>query len=425
MRRRETIFELDGTRNHGISRLISAIRATSQPIAVVASSAYIISLALPLNVDFFLFALAIISIVLSLCGKNGDETNPIHKYGPILTFFVISAATSTAMSKDIIHSLRAITPMIPGLLLFYLITGFIRDFSATRPIYLSLLALGLMLATDILFNLWSNPASHPAFNYKQLHSTVMVVPNDSILLAIVAPVSLAIISLEHSVYWRSAALISLLLYLAVVILSHSVFGVMTLVVCYIVYWWLSPQRTSSLRTITLLILSGVLALLIDGINGFTFAEKVMRTMEHNQRIALWLVALDAFSNAPYIGHGPGTFAELYSTGLTNVHIPSWVRIDFRSTPWAHNLYLEFLAERGAFGLISFLAVIAWGICEARFSYRGMRGIPQPFLIATIAGFCGLLFASFFELSFLRIWVVVVFFVYLALIDVASTTKIKS
>jgi O-antigen ligase len=86
----------------------------------------------------------------------------------------------------------------------------------------------------------------------------------------------------------------------------------------------------------------------------------------------------------------------------------------RTEVWAHNLYLEFLAERGVVGfstliLILVLAFRSAGACR-RHRDPEIRGLGAV-VAASLVAFC---FAGILELSFLRLWVVVVLFMLLGI-----------
>ena len=55
-----------------------------------------------------------------------------------------------------------------------------------------------------------------------------------------------------------------------------------------------------------------------------------------------------FQNAPWLGNGPSTYKTLYPVYIQTMNFPEWVVMDpwGGAVPWAHNLYLELLAERG-------------------------------------------------------------------------------
>src|SRR5262249_26164309 len=82
----------------------------------------------------------------------------------------------------------------------------------------------------------------------------------------------------------------------------------------------------------------------------------------------------------------------------------------------HNLYLEVLAERGLIGLAAMAGVI---VAAARLGSR-LRATRDPEIralaSAVLACLVGVAFAALLELTLLRLWVVVMIFVLLAILQ---------
>ena len=82
-------------------------------------------------------------------------------------------------------------------------------------------------------------------------------------------------------------------------------------------------------------------------------------------------------------------------------------------PWPHNIYLELMAERGALGFLSFLAVV---ILTLRNRILTSVDIAlMPLRNAAVSGLLILLVAGMLDLSFLRLWVFVAMAIQVALI----------
>lgn len=78
----------------------------------------------------------------------------------------------------------------------------------------------------------------------------------------------------------------------------------------------------------------------------------------------WLVAWRMFLDHPVLGAGLGRFMALYKDYAPTVEV-GWSRPQY-----AHNCYLQILAESGVAGLAAFLAVAGWGlIAAARIAWR--------------------------------------------------------
>jgi hypothetical protein len=121
----------------------------------------------------------------------------------------------------------------------------------------------------------------------------------------------------------------------------------------------------------------------------------------DDRIENWRQALAAFSRAPLLGAGPGTLRIAYET---NGH---WV-----ATPFAHNEFLQVLAETGVTGFAALLTgmwLLAWWTKRRR-SIVGDT-LAWKLAVTTLAAFS---FQSFFDLVWRFPILVALAFVWLAI-----------
>lgn len=165
------------------------------------------------------------------------------------------------------------------------------------------------------------------------------------------------------------------------------------------------------------------ALLVDGFLGFPLAAKFGRIWD--ARISLWLTAWAMFLDAPWLGHGPHTFALLYTSYLHGLNLPAWLPRDpHLMVPWAHNLYLEVLAGQGIIGLAAFVGLLGCGVSAAWKLQRAAGDEVRIFSAAALAGLVGLSVAAAFELTLSRQWVTVMFFTLLGVIAQLSVSRAK-
>jgi O-antigen ligase len=147
---------------------------------------------------------------------------------------------------------------------------------------------------------------------------------------------------------------------------------------------------------------------IDAISGFSMLHRLLISWG-SSRIPLWIAAWILFLKHPFVGHGPGIFLFKYKEALAEYHLSELLAVDQRLMPWAHNLYLESLAETGIISFIFFMSLILLSykslISVLKHGARQLKLQAYP-LMSMLAAFN---FAAFFELSFWRQWVPVVFF----------------
>jgi O-antigen ligase len=162
----------------------------------------------------------------------------------------------------------------------------------------------------------------------------------------------------------------------------------------------------------LLALPGALAALL--LTAFLFDLPLLSKFAHianDGRLYHWATAWALFVEAPLLGHGLHTFFD------TSVH-PQGIA-------WAHNLYLQTLAEQGILGLLALVlllssaAVAAWN--AQRSPIRDQHTLAAGALGALV-GFCA---ASVVELTLLPEWVVLVMFVVLAVVARIPSANVRT
>jgi O-antigen ligase len=389
----------------------SFVRAP-EPRAVVATSAvciYLGGFAFPFAPDIPLLLLAILGVVaMSRRGGEGVAMAPHVLLG--VSLLLASTILSIALSAAPARSLRLSAPLIPATLLFLLARH--ADARSARWIVTTLSVLGLGLSVAVVATAARGDASTLHDHVSIVGSPLLVEANDIAIVAILAPLSVALLSIRPPRWIAAVAVGSLIAAVIAVCILRSRVAILTMVVSIGTFAWVAARsRRAVWKSIAVLAL---VTLILDAGMGFPLTSKFQKLRE--PRIALWFTAAAMFADAPVLGHGPHTFAVLADTYAEGLDQPRWVPTVRRMPPWAHSLYFEFLAERGLVGLASLIVLLS---LTARSALRNRRQADHEAralgagVAAAFAGFC---FAGIFELSFLRLWVVVVFF---TLVGIAS------
>jgi putative inorganic carbon (HCO3(-)) transporter len=145
------------------------------------------------------------------------------------------------------------------------------------------------------------------------------------------------------------------------------------------------------------------------------------------RIGLWFVAGKMFVEAPLFGKGVHVFELFYPEYLSHVSLPDGYRPEVGRIPWAHNIYLEFLAERGLAGFIAFAVLVFAAarrlVTAARVSANRRQRLYAAAVSSSLACFLAM---GMFDLTFLKDWVSLMFCILVALsarIGDAFTTEV--
>jgi hypothetical protein len=103
------------------------------------------------------------------------------------------------------------------------------------------------------------------------------------------------------------------------------------------------------------------------------------SLDPEERLDYWRVALDMFSSRPIEGRGAGSFAFNYARD----------RHETKPSRYAHNIFLRILGETGLVGILLFLAMLVtmiWGLYAA-----WMRGPPLGSAIVSVVFAVGVAF----------------------------------
>ena len=129
------------------------------------------------------------------------------------------------------------------------------------------------------------------------------------------------------------------------------------------------------------------------------------------RVGLWLVALAMFRESPWLGKGVFTFGEYYKPSWYSMRVrfPAGYTPEAVIIPWAHNLVLELLSERGVIGLASFVWMVGASVAAV------WRKLKDPRVAAALTSLAGFLGASMLDLTLMKDWVALMLFLLLALL----------
>lgn len=382
-----------------------------QNFAVVGCVAFLLTFAIPTRWDFSLILLGICGILTAISGASGkphfDFRLPLF---PETFLFLLAIALSTLFSADLSISILLGASFLPGMLVFYLISAHFETATQLRAIFLALAAVTITLSTSLLLAAWQNPGLSPSLWVWRLGVPVFVVPNDSIFLAIIAPFSLALLMGDEKPFARWIAATALILNFTAIIALQSRGGLIAFLLG-------SGIMLSAYRPRYVLIGIPALAslfLLQDWTLGFPMLAKLSVIADYSDRlhrVSLWLAAWSMFLDKPFLGHGPHTYGLSFMNHMPDIALPSWSRVA-PSAFWPHSLYFEVAAEQGLLGFSLLTILLVRAGLVLRQAWLDLDGQASRYALACLSGLIAFCIAGVFELTFLRIWVVVLLFVLL-------------
>jgi O-antigen ligase len=155
-----------------------------------------------------------------------------------------------------------------------------------------------------------------------------------------------------------------------------------------------------------------------------FRHRLAETLAPQQesRLRTWSIAWNAFTERPWFGNGPAVFFEVNEASRKLPQVPGW-ETPAGGMPWAHNIPLEILCERGLVGAVIFAAVIIQLIRHLR---TGLQSSTQRRWAGSIAASAASFGAmSLLDMSFLKDWCTVCFWLTCGFAAAASADAMRS
>lgn len=139
-----------------------------------------------------------------------------------------------------------------------------------------------------------------------------------------------------------------------------------------------------------MVLLGYLVLLGLGVVRFQQPASLPELFELSPgRVEGWTIAWRMFLDHPFVGIGLGSYMDHYMSYLTS-HAGTWPRPQY-----AHNCYLQLLAEGGVIGLGAFLLSVGWVLAKVwrqlRSSSEGVRSPLHGLIVSLLVFFVSMAF----------------------------------
>ncbi len=379
------------------------------PLAAIAVSIYVLGFALQWRLDLPLVILAVLGIIVTFTATaTVTKSNTSIHYSVV--FFLAALLIGIVFSGHLKTSLHYSLPILPAIFIYYLIANYFTKLSQVSLIYLSLSVLTLVISIGLIITSILNSTVNQFIWVKIFSSPIMVVPNDSILFAITAPLSLALIKTKQNSLIRLVTVASIFFSCVAIVILQSRGAVVAMALALAIFTW----RFWTKRSLMILALFVFVLVGVDAVMGFPLAVKFSGLSAG--RVPLLVAAWQMFLDQPFLGLGPHTFVLYY---------PAYGGDSL--TPWVHNLYFETLAEQGLLGFISLSLLLgfglqaAWKVSNFNWSLKNKMTYSineTELMVFGLAAFCALIAfctAAVYELTLLRLWVPVILFLLLGVI----------
>ena len=168
----------------------------------------------------------------------------------------------------------------------------------------------------------------------------------------------------------------------------------------------------------------ILAMLLVAIDVADVQDRLLSLADpmSDERIGLWLAAMAMFLEHPFTGIGAGAFGIAYPDVVSMIQLPDGYQAGSGFIPWAHNMYLELLAEYGLPGFLAYAIITAWllGKLVDQIVFGQGRGRgddpddPRHWAVALLISWLAILTMAMLDLSFHRHWVVYLYWLMVGL-----------
>ena len=338
------------------------------------------------------------------------------------SLFLVSLALSTFFSNNTQTSMMAAVTLLPGVCIYWLISQYSCSLETLRKFIMLLLAAValLVIATvasafvyfpdEIAHFLHSGqPRAIPLFVLGKLQNHLLVTPNDILMLNIILPL-VAWVWLEKQARYSTlfiGAFIIIATCAVVMFQGRLAFLLLLASVAGLIFYFKKSKWIIYALAVCVTIVS------IDLLMGMPLLDKFSHF--HFMRLTIWQVAWTMFLDFPWLGMGPQTFKQFYPIYLYKMNLNPLDLADVRNMPWAHSLYMEMLAERGALGLLALLSLLGNSLFLCYRMFRGQM-LPRPLVSSLIGALIIFMIVACFESSFSRLWVCTIFGILLGVVD---------
>ena len=358
---------------------------------------YLINFSFPFfsNIPLILLGVTGLFSICFMHKKKKDKKNnsSIRIY---LTFFIVSFLISFILSDHQLKTLTFFPSMLPALIIFFLITEFFQK-KDYHLLYLSLSASSMIVSIMTIKMCVLSENLSPSIWIQQTQLPYFIVPNDLIVFSIFIPYVIIEGFLHKSIFIKIFSLIAILLNLVMFVLYQSRSGVILSLMA--IFLSLCLVMTKKKYLFLLIFFIVLVVIFVDHFWDFYLTKKILSGSDSwLTRLEPWLIAWKIFKEHPITGSGPQTFIVFYP-----------------KMPWAHNLYMETLAEQGIIGIISLL-FLANSIIAASARYIFIDKASAILFSSSVILFVG----AIIEFSFIRHFFTVVFFLITSMTIVNST-----
>jgi hypothetical protein len=259
---------------------------------------------IPLPWDIPMAVLAV-SAFISFAMGDMLPLNPVQRetvFG--IGLFVALSGASAAFGATPGISLARSVSLVPALLLALLVAFRFSTASHLRAVMSSLCLASAGVAVSSMWGYSKSLHSSPREWIQAIHSPLLVVPNDIVLLAVISPIALSVLIQGGSSFRRAFGAMALLTGIAVAVLMQSRTAWLAFCVAFLAFALACRVRQARYALAGLI----VVGVIVDAATGLALATKFLNFT--TTRAAMVVAAFEMWVNSPLLGQGPHTYGDL-------------------------------------------------------------------------------------------------------------------
>lgn len=357
---------------------------------------------------FLLYGVVLTGVLDAAMGPPRPALRGLLPVGVFLGVHVLTALTSS--HRDLSIGLSSYLPVVA--LVFVVSQRVLITRAAIDRLYFCLGLVGALIAFDgasqVVFR-WSPLTMRSVVPLDRIAASLPH-PNDLVVVPVLLPFAFEWLRARGARWLIGGAVALGPLVVIALLASKSRNAWLTMAGVLFVWSWLVLGWRWALGAVLVLCAAGGSLYALD-VRGVRARAGDFMRMGSDGRVGLWLVALAMFRESPWLGKGVFTFGEYYKPSWFSMRVrfPEGYIPEAKIIPWAHNLPLELLAERGIAGLASFVWMVGAALASVR------KRLREPRVGAAVTSLAGFLGASLLDLTLMKDWVALMLFLLLALL----------
>ena len=365
-------------------------------------------------------ATAIMFVTLVLLKINGIKVFPAHRLSKVILIYGTVLFFSMLLSSDPVRSFEVLGDTVKAFIVVFAVAAYVKSDKEIKKILYAFLFVGLFQGIDGIYQYVFGIDFVWGTKLVDMHGRVtgsMRYWHVGNLMAFILPMIFILIEISKRNWEKIVLILMIFLPIATMILSKTRSSWVSFASSFIIMFVFSKKK---LLYVPLCIIPIVFIAFAppDLVNRFNDLVK----MEDSGRLGIWAVSIEMFKDSPAIGHGIGTFKEVYTD--YKKELPQYDSP--HRTPHAHNIYIHALAELGIVGFSALMFLLYSLLTSIVSTIKKSRGDPvlYSFSVAVLGSMTVYIVEGFLTHGLFRMWLMQMFAIIVGLALSVSAMSVE-